>query len=66
MPTGAHRPNLHRPNQRRANSYPVVIDSSVLNRYLATPAPAPKRKPTPPPDNHGQDVFETHSTDDAR
>ena len=61
MPTGAHRPNQHRPNQ-----YPVLIDSSVMNRYLATPAPGPKRTATPRPNNHGQDVFETHSTDDAK
>jgi hypothetical protein len=61
IPTGAHRPN-HRPN----NQYPVVIDGSVMDRYLASPTPAPKHTPTPRPNNHGQDVFETHSTDDAK
>jgi hypothetical protein len=61
MPTGAHQPNQHRSNQ-----YPVVIDSSVMNRYLATPTPGPKRTATPRPNYHGQDVFETHSTDDAK
>ena len=64
VPTGAfsHRPNQHGPNSR---SYPVVIDGSLINRYLATPTPAPKRTPAPRPGN-GQDVFETHSTDDAK
>jgi hypothetical protein len=59
IPTGAHRPN---PNRSSA-AYPVFVDGSVMNRYLATPAPKPTRKPTPRPKN-GQDVFETHSTDD--
>ena len=63
-PTGASR---YRPSHpRRSNAYPVVIDGSFFNRYLATPTPAPKRKPTPRPKNNGQDVFETHSTDDAK
>ena len=48
------------------NRYPVLIDSSVVDRYLATPTPAPKRKPTPRPKSNGEDVFETHSSDDAK
>jgi hypothetical protein len=59
MPTGA----MHR---RNGTSYPVVIDGSVLNRYLATPTPAPKHTPAAHHTNNGQDVFETHSTDDAK
>jgi hypothetical protein len=37
----------------------------MMNRYLATPTPAPKHTPAPR-SKHGQDVFETHSTDDAK
>jgi hypothetical protein len=61
MPTGAHRPYPY-----RHNGYPVVIDSTVMNRFLATPTPAPKHTPAARPKTNGQDVFETHSTDDAR
>ena len=61
IPPGA----MHRPNRNQNGAmYPVVIDGSVLNRYLTTPAP----KHTHPPHhmNNGQDVFETHSTNDAK
>jgi hypothetical protein len=54
-----HRP--HRPNV----SPVVVIDGSFVDRYLATPGPKSKRTPVPRA-NNGQDVFETHSTDDAK
>jgi hypothetical protein len=61
MPTGAMR----RPNRNRNGAmYPVVIDGSALNRYLATPAP--KHTQIPHHTNNGQDVFETHSTNDAK
>jgi hypothetical protein len=64
IPTGGH---AHRPNQRRPyNQYPVVIDSSLMDRYLPGPTPAAKRTPAPRVNSDGQDVFETHSTDDAR
>jgi len=59
LPSGAVRPHPY-----RRNGYPVVIDGSVIDRYLATPTPAPKHKPTPHPKSNGQDVFETHSTTD--
>jgi hypothetical protein len=64
MPTGAmhHYPN----GNRNGNSYPVVIDGSVLNRYLATSTPKPKHTPAMHHTSDGQDVFETHSTDDAK
>jgi hypothetical protein len=62
MPTGAHRPN----NQRRFNQYGVLIDGSVIDRYLATPTPAPKHTHAARPKSNGQDVFETHSSDDAK
>ena len=57
--------NPHRPTHRSNAAYPVVIDGSLVNRYLATPTPAPKHTPAPHSRN-GQDVFETHSTDDAK
>ncbi|GEM_PF-3427396 len=68
VPTGAmHRPMPNRPNgNRNGTMYPVVIDGSVVNRYLATPTPAPKHTPAAHHTNNGQDVFETHSTDDAK
>jgi hypothetical protein len=64
MPTGAMRryPN----GNRYGNSYPVVIDGSLVNRYLATSTPKPKHTPPVHNANNGQDVFETHSTDDAK
>jgi len=55
----------HRPNQRYANGYPIVIDGSVINRLLATPTPAPKHTHAAHP-NNGEQVFETHSTTDNR
>jgi hypothetical protein len=59
-------PARPRPNNRHRQStaYPIVIDSSVVNRFLPPPTPAPQRKPTPRPPKNGQDVFETHSTED--
>jgi hypothetical protein len=56
----------YRSNQHGTTGYPIVIDGSVMNRFLATPTPAPKRTPAARPQNNGQDVFETHSTDDAK
>jgi hypothetical protein len=55
----------HRPVHRQNPVYPVVIDGSLVDRYLATPTPAPKRT-APPRSKNGQDVFETHSTGDAK
>jgi hypothetical protein len=66
MPTGGTRMQHGQNGNRNAVSYPVVIDGSVLNRYLATPTPAPKHTPAAHHTNNGQDVFETHSTDDAK
>jgi hypothetical protein len=68
MPTGGtYHPMPHHPNgNRNGTTYPVVIDGSVLNRYLATPTPVPKHTQAPHHTNNGQDVFETHSTDDAK
>jgi hypothetical protein len=65
---GMHHPNSphHSNGNRYGTSYPIVIDGSVLNRYLATPTPAPKHTPATHHTNNGQDVFETHSTDDAK
>jgi hypothetical protein len=62
-------PTRPRPNNRlrQSTGYPVIIDSSVVNRFLGTPSPTPQHKPTPKPrptNYHGQDVFETHSTED--
>ena len=59
FPSGGH-------SQHRSNRYPIVIDGSVLNRYLATPTPAPKHTPAHHQKSNGEDVFETHSTDDAK
>jgi hypothetical protein len=57
------RPPVHGPGQN--SRYTIVIDGSVVDRYLATPAPRPSpkptRKPTPRPKG-APDVFETHST----
>jgi hypothetical protein len=65
------RPAPTRPNNRHrpTTPYPVIIDSSVVNRFLGPPAyyaPAPVHKATPRPKvaPNGQDVFETHSTED--
>jgi len=53
-------PDANRPNgNRNGTMYPVVIDGSVVNRYLATPTPAPKHTPAAHHTNNGQDVFET-------
>ncbi len=75
-PTAANRHHQRPTNPNRANGYgvsstgngqyQVLIDSSVVNRYLATPTPAPKHQPTPRPKSNGEDVFETHSSDDAK
>ena len=69
MPSAAytqHHTNGHSGN-RNANSYPVVIDASVINRFLATPTPGPKRTPAAAQrPKYGEQTFETHSTDDAR
>ena len=59
------RPPSHRPGHTN-NRYPIVIDGSVVDRYLATPvphvpAPVPAHKPTPRPPG-APDVFEQHST----
>jgi hypothetical protein len=70
-PRPSYRPNRHRPGQT-GYSYGngngnggVLIDGSVINRYLRTPAPvpAPKHKATPRPKG-APDVFEEHSTED--
>jgi hypothetical protein len=51
-----------RPNRRfNAVPYPVFIDGSWGNRYLVAPEYSKPRKPS----NNGEDVFETHSTNDA-
>jgi hypothetical protein len=50
----------HRGNQF---GYAVGVYPNVI--VNATPALAPKHKPTPRPE-YAQDVFETHSTDDAK
>jgi hypothetical protein len=56
----------YRPHDRNNARYPVIIDGSVVDRYLVTPAPPAKRTATPRPKNNGQDVFETHASDDAK
>ena len=67
VPTGAtHHPMPPHHANRNATTYPVVIDGSFINRNLATPTPAPKRTQAPHHTNNGQDVFETHSSDDAK
>jgi hypothetical protein len=65
MPTGG---TMRRPITRRQNgiSYPVVIDGSYLNRYVVAPAPSPKHTQTPRHTASGEDIFETHSSDDAK
>jgi hypothetical protein len=63
MPTGVHRTSQRRPN---SNRFPVVIDSSVMDRYLTPALPLPPKGTQPPHVKNGQDVFETHSTDDAK
>jgi hypothetical protein len=61
-------PTRPRPSNRYHGSggYPVIIDSSVINRFLGPPQYAPLYKATPRPKvaPNGQDVFETHSTED--
>ena len=61
-------PTRPRPNNRYrpTTAYPVIIDSTVINRFLGTPSPTPLHKatPRPKPPANGQDVFETHSTED--
>jgi hypothetical protein len=68
-PRPSYRPGGHRPGQRpyTYGNGGVLIDGSVINRYLRTPAPAPapKRKATPRPKD-APDVFEEHSTDDNK
>jgi hypothetical protein len=61
MPTGGFRPN-----GQRANRFPIVIDGSLMDQYLTTQGSVPPRKAKPRANYHGQDVFETHSTDDAK
>ena len=46
-------------------NYPLLIDGNVVNRFLATPSPKPKRTPAAKP-QFGEQTFETHSTNDAR
>jgi hypothetical protein len=67
VPRPTYRPG-YRPGYNNGR-YPVIIDGSIVNRYLGTPAPAatptkrPKPKYTKRPD--GEDQFETHSSTDA-
>ena len=66
-PRPSYRPGQHRPG-RNGYSYGtggVLIDGSVINRYLRTPTPipTPKHRATPRPKG-APDVFEEHSTDD--
>ena len=65
VPTGR---STYRPNQLQILAGFVYPTVSVVNRYVKPrPDPAPaKRKATPRPHNNGQDVFETHSSDDAK
>jgi hypothetical protein len=60
------RPHPRPPSSRNRNNFPIVIDGSVVDRYLATPAPAPNHTAKAKPAVHpfGQQVFETHSTSD--
>ncbi len=60
-----HRPPGYRPGTN--GRYPVLIDGSVVNRYLATPSPkpTPTHKPAAHKPANGQDQFETHSSTDA-
>jgi hypothetical protein len=60
-----YRPG-HGANPYRYGTAGILIDGSVVNRYLMTPAPhpTPARKPTPRPKG-APDVFEEHSSTDA-
>jgi hypothetical protein len=65
-----YRPPGYRPgnNGHYPLIIPLIIDGSVVNRYLATPGPTPRPKPAHKPThrpNNGQDQFETHSSTDA-
>jgi hypothetical protein len=72
-PRPSYHPGHNRPPNRPGYGYSnntygngaVLIDGSVVNRYLRTPAPVPmpKHKATPRPKG-APDVFEEHSTDD--
>jgi hypothetical protein len=65
-PSGAYSYHNHGSHGNPyANGYPLLIDGSVINRVLATPSPKPKHTPAARTSN-GEQVFETHSTDDAR
>jgi hypothetical protein len=65
MPSGGmHHPNRNR--NRNGISYPILVDGSLLNRYVAAPTPAPKHTQTPRHTANGEDIFETHSSDDAK
>ena len=57
-----YRPG-HRPNRYRYGNGVVLIDGSVINRYLTQPAP-PAHKPAPRPKS-APDVFEEHASTDA-
>ncbi len=57
---------MHHSNGNRNRSYPILIDGSLLNRYVVAATPAPKHTQIPHHTNNGQDVFETHSTNDAK
>ena len=58
------RPTQPRPNNRRRPAFPIIIDSSVVDRFLPPPQPAPQYKRAPRLTKSGEDVFETHSTED--
>lgn len=65
--SGAYAQHNHgRSANPYANSYPIVINGAAMNRLLATPSPKPKRTPAAHRLPNGEQVFETHSTDDAR
>jgi hypothetical protein len=54
----------HRANRPFNVTYPVFIDGNYGdfgNRYLVTPV----RREQPKPSKNGEDVFETHSSNDA-
>jgi hypothetical protein len=65
IPPVRPRPVPTRPSHHRANQtqYPIGVYPMVI--VNPTPTPAPNRKATPRPKN-AQDVFETHSSDDAK
>ena len=66
-PSGAYANHNHGRNGNPYGAgYPLVIDGSALNRILATPSPKPKHTPAAALTAHGEQVFETHSTDDNR